>query len=275
MKTISVCLVFAMLAPVAWSQGGPPRERPDRPDRPRAERGPGFADIWAQVDKDGDGVISLEEFQAMPRLGRLPEDKRARLFKRLDKDGDGRLSRRELEQMRRQQGGPDPRMRRLFELDKDGSGGISFEEFKLAEFARKLPPERLEALFRRLDVDGDGEITPKDRPPHPGRGPGDGRRGDPPPPTGPDPRRQIRQLDKDGDGLLSFEEFRQSPEIRRMGEDEQEERFEALDRDGNLKLDARELSKAAPARGGPPPRRERRDGPPQERPQDAGEMMED
>jgi hypothetical protein len=49
------------------------------------------------------------------------------------------------------------------------------------------------------------------------------------------------ELDQDGDGLLSFEEFRKAPWLRDQDEDTQEDRFEALDADGDLKLSPVEL----------------------------------
>ena len=51
--------------------------------------------LLSAADTDGDGFISLAEFGAMERPGRLPEEKRAEIFKRFDKDGDGRLTPRE------------------------------------------------------------------------------------------------------------------------------------------------------------------------------------
>ena len=41
-----------------------------------------------RADANGDGFITLEEFGAMERTGRLPEEKRAEIFKRFDKNGD-------------------------------------------------------------------------------------------------------------------------------------------------------------------------------------------
>jgi len=258
MKTISVSLVFAGLMIAASGEETTDKERPRKDQRKNIEHRGDFAGMWKMIDTDQNGSISFAEFSAMPRLGNLPEDKRSSLFKRLDKDGDGQLSKRELDLIRKPPGGKDSHMRRLFELDKDRSGGISMEEFKSGELYGKLPPERLQALFSRLDTDGDGEITPKDRPEpgrghFPGREPGEARRGEGPPPA-PDDRKPHRRQDADGDGFVSFEEFRQSPEMRQLSEDEQEDRFEALDLNGDLKLSPEELSKAAPPhRGGPRP----------------------
>ena len=49
--------------------------------------GPG--EMFRRMDKDQDGKITREEFYSSPRLERLPEEKRDRIFARLDRDGDG------------------------------------------------------------------------------------------------------------------------------------------------------------------------------------------
>ncbi len=159
-----------------------------------------FMPAWKQADKNQDGSISPDEFHAMLRVKNLPEEKRAKLFKRLDKNADGLLGREELARIARPSGSKGDRMRRLWELDRDRSGGVSIEEFREGRFYSKLPAERQRNLFARLDTDGDGEITAKDRPKMPrpgddrcrqgGRQPGgrplrspDGGHGRRPPPT--------------------------------------------------------------------------------------------
>jgi Ca2+-binding EF-hand superfamily protein len=249
MKTIPVSLIFAaLLMPAAlWSQprdgsGGKPgpgdgQERKTGPVRP-------FVEAWKAADKDGDGFISLAEFESIPRLRNLPADKRSGLFSRLDKDADGKLSRDELGKMvgKPHEGAP---MQRLWELDADKSGGISFGEFKAGKIFGKLPPEKQEMVFRRLDSNGDGVISPQDRPEPPfrpdgGKGwrPDGDRKPDGHKPKGQrmEPNQIIQQLDKDGDGALTFAEFREGPMVRDLGEDEQEDRFMELDKNGDLKI---------------------------------------
>ncbi len=254
MKTIPVSLILAGLLVPAGALAQAPDDSQTRPG-PGQRGGPRpFQQAWKAADTDGDGFISREEFDAMPRIQNLPEEKRAKLFERLDKDGDGRLSRGELQRQGQPPHGPRPEpMRRLAELDTDRSGGVSLEEFKAGSFAQKLPPERIERIFQRLDSDGDGQITPKDRPEPPRRGRDGPKRGDRPGPPA-DPRRLFQQLDKDGDKALSFEEFRQSPALKNLGEDEQEDRFEALDRNGDGKLTPDEMPGPRPPRRPQAPR---------------------
>jgi Ca2+-binding EF-hand superfamily protein len=189
-------------------------------------------EAWKMADKDGDGFLSRGEFDAMPRIQSLPEDKRQRLFERLDNNKDGKLAHGELARHDRQPDGPRPPLRRLAELDADKSGGVSFEEFKTGPLFQKLPAGRQAEIFRRLDTDGDGVITPKDKPEPPMK---PDRR---PRPEGArmNPERMLQQLDKDGDGAVTFDEFRAGPQAERLSEDEQEDRFEALDRIKDLTL---------------------------------------
>ena len=77
-----------------------------------------------------------------------------------------------------------------------------------------------------------------------------------------DPRQIIRQLDKNGDGALSFEEFRESPMVRNLTEDEQEDRFEEMDRNDDLKLTHEDFP--APPPREKPDRRPEADRPPVE-----------
>jgi Ca2+-binding EF-hand superfamily protein len=256
MKTIPVSfLVAGMLLPaVCVAQPPPPADGPPpRGDAARREPLQAFIEAWKNADADHDGFISRSEFDGMPRIQNIPEEKRAAIFKRLDKDGDGLLSRDELMHFNRQYDGQPKK--RLWELDLDRSGGIDLTEFRQGDFFKKLPPEKAAEVFQRLDTDGDGLITPKDKPEQPfkrpegkpgkrpdGDGPGDGR-------DARHPEKLIQKLDANADGSLSFEEYRTGQGTKELTEDQQEDRFEALDKNGDHRISLEEFHPPSPRAG--------------------------
>ena len=285
MKTIPVSLILTGLLSPLSALAQAPDSRPAPGPGPRDGHRP-FVEAWKKADKDGNGSISREEFDAMPRIQNIPEDKRPRLFARLDKNQDGSLDRRELQGPGNPPQGPRPApMRRLWELDTDKSGGVSMDEFKVGKMAEKLPAERLNQIFQRLDSDGDGQITPKDRPEPPhrdrpepprrdrdrdqDRGKNQDRDRDNPPPDTPrkkqpeakrdtppqmDPQRLFQRLDTNNDKVLSFKEFQASPMAQKIGEDAQEDRFEEMDRNSDGKLTPEEMRPPQQRRDPRPPR---------------------
>ncbi len=232
MKTIPVFLLFVgMLLPaicLAESMDHPAKPIAEKKGAPRGPRKP-FAETWKAADLNGDNRISIQEFPSLPRMQNLSEEKREAIFKRLDKNTDTQLSLEELSELGKRQ--PGFSMKRLWELDADKSESISFEEFKTGPISQKLPIEKQQEVFKKLDTDDDGLITKKDRPD---------------PPKHPHQKHHHQasnhspelnlKLDLNGDNVLSFAEFRKGPSVKNLDEDQQEERFEALDKNNDLKL---------------------------------------
>ncbi len=229
--------VVCLAQPAEPPKGPPANEKGDRRGPPRP-----FMEV---ADSDHDSFISKAEFDAMPRIMNLPEEKRENLFKRLDKDADGKLSREERAPLGKPRDGQDQPLKRLWDLDSDKSGGINFEEFKAGQLFMKLPPKKQQEVFHRLDTDGDGVISPKDKPEPPFKHPNRSDDGGP---------GQInRKLDLDGDGALSFEEFRKGPAVKNLTQDAQEDRFELLDRNGDYKISPEDFPLPPPREKPEPP----------------------
>lgn len=120
-------------------------------DKPHAKRSGGQW-MLQHYDADGDGMITLQEFQAAGDA----------IFARLDTDGDGRLSADELAAAGRAWGRPgrddqprEPRSTRRFaHMDADGDGYVTRAEFDAARMAR----------FNALDVNGNGVIDADELP---------------------------------------------------------------------------------------------------------------
>merc|ERR1719431_43510 len=131
--------------------------------------------IFAVADLDGDGEISLAEFEHLlgtaVSFGRV-EDVKAAFF-RFDKDNDGSIDRTELKSMLAATGKAptDAEVETLFKKgDIDGDGKIDLQEFiklmfplstktlsKLQKSFKSM--NDIKAAFRKYDTDGDGHIT--------------------------------------------------------------------------------------------------------------------
>lgn len=176
--------VYACALPFHLQAEDENRERPVRPFSEKrgedsensAERNgkmrhhhDGKGDMFGMLDKDKDGVVTSEEFFAGPRMTDMPQEQREKFFARIDLDGDGKITPEEIRIMRQES--HEKHMREIRELDTDKSGGLSYEEMSLGNFFSKLPEEKRKQIFARMDTNGDGQITPEDKPkgprPHP------------------------------------------------------------------------------------------------------------
>lgn len=123
-------------------------------DGPRGAFGPGERPSFAELDTDGNGELTVEEFQARgearfaaadtngdgalsaaevtaaatarseERVARMA----ARMMERMDADQDGLITQAEMTAAREGRGGP--RVERMIErMDTDGSGTVSADEF--------------------------------------------------------------------------------------------------------------------------------------------------
>ena len=122
-------------------------------------------ELFKKIDANGDGSITLEEmnaYQARPGGaggGQTGVDVEQR-FKQMDKNGDGKITPDEF-----------PAKEMFQKIDADGDGVITLVEMK-AFFAKQAGGQggpgggnaQVEAQFKRLDKNGDGNITPDELP---------------------------------------------------------------------------------------------------------------
>jgi len=135
------------------------------------------------------------------------DDETERVFRKFDANGDGQISRAELAALFASVGHAatdDEVSRMMEEADADGDGYISLPEFaalmESASADADAVEEDLRYAFSVFDADGNGLITPAELA-RVLRGLGESA-------TVAQCRRMIQGVDRNGDGLVSFDEFK-------------------------------------------------------------------
>lgn len=143
-------------------------------------------------------------FIAGQLLSKQEKDNLARVFKAFDKNGDGKLSMEEvkigyIEHYGRVMG--DDEIEKMFKsVDSDNSGFIDYSEFVVAAMNEKqlTSNDKLQAAFKMFDKDGSGVISADEIKEVLGFGGNLDEKAI---------EAIIRQVDENGDGEISFEEF--------------------------------------------------------------------
>jgi len=187
--TLTAVGLAVMLAGNAFGQG---------PD------GKGKGNLFQRADVNNDKKVTFEELKAV--APKMTEEK----FKTMDKNGDGALTPEER-----------PRPPAMGELikkaDTNNDKKVTLEELKA------VAPKMTEEKFKAMDKNGDGFITPEDKPADAGRAKGPGREGRP-------MKELLIEADKDGDKKVTF------AELKAVRPGTTEEKFKALDSNGDGSL---------------------------------------
>ena len=113
-------------------------------DGGNARQPPSIEQVFARLDADGSGGISVDEAEG-PLEGH---------FDKIDADGSGEITGAELKASRAKRFESGMEMRdRIKAADADGNGAISNNE------ANEAGLDKLIEYFDKIDSDGDGEIT--------------------------------------------------------------------------------------------------------------------
>ncbi|MGO7958748.1 EF-hand domain-containing protein [Rhizobium leguminosarum] len=165
----------------------------------------------AQLDSDGDGYVSKAEFAAA-RPSDVTEDQANTLFDSFDSESTGSLSVDALaEAMSAQQsqrpGGGDLASL-LSDLDTDGDGSISKDEF-VAGRPSDVTEDQAGTLFDSFDSEGAGSLSVDALTEAMSAEQSQRSEGPPPPPPAEDDQSQslLSDLDTNGDGLVTLDEF--------------------------------------------------------------------
>lgn len=133
----------------------------------------------------------------------------------MDTDNDGRITKSQLQSLLTRIGStelisPDELTLMVNEIDRDGDGNISLEEFSVISsvFGPPSCDEEIRGAFEFFDTDRDGKIT-ADELFSVFKSIGDGEC------TLEDCKRMISSVDKNGDGFVCFEDFTRMMEQKR------------------------------------------------------------
>mmetsp|Transcript_6793 Transcript_6793/g.16324 ORF Transcript_6793/g.16324 Transcript_6793/m.16324 type:complete len:223 (+) Transcript_6793:156-824(+) len=126
-------------------------------------------EAFAMFDINGDGTIELHEIrQVMRKLGQNPTDKELNeMISTVDSDGDKEIDFEEFLILMKSRTETDPKdpdkeLRDAFAVfDTDGSGSIDKKELKrlMKKLGQALTEAEVDAMMEEVDSNGDGEIS--------------------------------------------------------------------------------------------------------------------
>ncbi len=170
-------------------QAAPEGRGPERFPISVAEIDAHRTEIFANVDSNGDGLVSAEEFAA----AEMPRHPRGGHHRQKGPRGDRGEPTEEM--LAKRDAARAAMEENLFHsLDADSDGAISREEFSTEAMHEARKASRKAKMFERTDVNGDGYLSPEEFPP-----------------------RHLANLDVNGDGEITRDELPERPGGRSWG----------------------------------------------------------
>ncbi|EKX37566.1 hypothetical protein GUITHDRAFT_116206 [Guillardia theta CCMP2712] len=115
--------------------------------------------LFDQIDKNQDGLLSLEEIQEALSNPDIPEQTIKALFETFDANEDGFISREEaMKKLVQVPAGKEKLVEEFKVLDLNGDGVLTFDEF-YEGMKDQMTAEEIESIYRQLDKDNDESIT--------------------------------------------------------------------------------------------------------------------
>lgn len=209
---------------------------------------------WPIADKDGNGQLTPEEFEAFCKDLKITPEQAKSLFPKIDADNKDGISEEEFinvfgvdvpelkRRARKKYGPPNDSFKAM---DKNGDGKLQPKEFEEGCKAMDIPPEQAAKLFPQIDKDQSGDIDLEEWGEAMGMNKDDLRHaifdklGK--------PEDALKKMDTDGDGVVSPEEMKEGLKAAGLTPEEAEAMMKEMDTDGDGKLSPEEFLKGAGA----------------------------